>query len=59
MKKIGKIGNVEITVGIIIALGLVIDREEKSTGFYLILPFLTLGYTKYKKIKKNTYYGEY
>lgn len=58
MKNIGYIGNTQISVGIILALGLIVDKDEKGTDYHIILPFIALSYNRAHKTKKNTYYDK-
>lgn len=58
MKKIGKIGNVEISTGIMVGAMLVIDKNHRSIDFHLVFPFIAFAYTYYKPLKKNKYYEE-
>ena len=59
MKKIGKIGNVEFSTGMILGLVLMIDPDDRWIDYHLVLPFIAISYTYYKPLKKNKYHGEF
>ena len=50
MKKIGYLGNVEVSIGIVIGAALVIDKYDyRGTDIHLVLPFISFSYTIKKK----------
>lgn len=51
MKKLFKIGEVQVSTGLFIGLIFVIDNNYRDIDFHLVLPFISFTYTKEKEME--------